>query len=157
MSNVSSAFVRDVLDGNAAPVVVASDSDNPHRVMQHLSRPPKSLGFVGMSRQQLIYLPSYTRNHPEMYSYVVGVTICGRVFYKVGVTQAVHKRVNAILSGLPPAFTELQSVSVGLHNVATAPNVEQEVLAAFSERWAGGEWIVEKIDSINRKDDTDGR
>jgi hypothetical protein len=76
-----------------------------------------------------------------MYSYIVEVSVCGKLFYKVGITRNVKNRVRSIVSGLPPAATELRSVSVGLHNIASAPNVEKEVLASFSYRWAGGEWI----------------
>lgn len=143
MSNVSSSFVRAVLDGNATPKVRATLSDDPHAVMRYLSRPPSGGGFICLDPYDINHLPEYTRNEPHMYSYVIGVSICGHLFYKVGVTQSARKRVKHILSGFPPAFTELKSASIGIHNIATAPNVEQEVLAAFSDRWAGGEWISE--------------
>jgi hypothetical protein len=151
VSNVTTAFLSDVIDGRVEPAIVVGRGDCPHLVMKHLSRPPRGRGFLSrLSYLEIASLPSYHRNHPQMYSYVMEVTICGRLFYKVGVTQNVRNRVRHILSSLPPAVSELRCVSVGLHNLASAPNVEKEVLASFHERWAGGEWIGDATFEVSR-------
>jgi hypothetical protein len=151
VSNVTTAFLTDVIEGRVRPACVAGHGDCPHLVMRHLSRPPLGGGFLPrLADFEIASLPSYTRNEPQMYSYVVEVTICGRLFYKVGVTQNVRNRVRSIVSALPPAVTDLRSVSAGVHNIASAPNVEKEVLASFSDRWAGGEWITDAAFEVSR-------